>query len=212
MINTIVTGLVIFHAQFNHPRSSYLRKPFLKAHHRIQVQSPIAYSKMATQTPITRETLTTATKSLCTAFSTSAQLETVLETFTHNPAPQIHEHGLQCLAPFLGRTFTGRDGARDYFTRLNECLGIKEMVFDDEKEWVVDERCMAVNLRGRAKFSAKGSGEEWEEVFAYRISLAEQADGRSKGEVKVQGYEVWADTGAAYLAMRGMLGMVSGDM
>ncbi|KAL2831086.1 hypothetical protein BDW59DRAFT_158033 [Aspergillus cavernicola] len=145
------------------------------------------------------------TQSLCKAFSTSAPLETLLSTFTTCPPPQIHEHGLPCLAPFLGRTFTGRDGVTEYVTLLNESLGIEKMEFDDVGEWVVDTESMVVCLRGGAKFVAKRSGERWDERFMYRISVAEEQGGNSKGVLKVREYEVWADTGAAYLAMRGEL-------
>ncbi|KAL3461243.1 hypothetical protein BJX64DRAFT_161946 [Aspergillus heterothallicus] len=156
-----------------------------------------------------RNDLIAPTQALCEAFSTGADLPTLLSTFTTSPPPQAHEHGLQSLAPFLGRTFTGRDGITKYFNILNELLGIESMSFDDEKEWVVDVESMAVTLRGRARFVAKETGERWDERFAYRISLAED-EKEGGGGLKVQLYEVWADTGAAYLARKGELRSVSG--
>lgn len=64
----------------------------------------------------------------------------------------------------------------------------------------MDERAMAVSLRGEARFRWNETGQAWDETFAYRIGLAEEG-----GEVKVVVYEVWADTGAAYLARVGGL-------
>ncbi|KAL4778240.1 hypothetical protein BJX76DRAFT_362919 [Aspergillus varians] len=149
----------------------------------------------------TRADLTAATASLCTAFSTGADIPTLLSTFTTSPAPQIHEHGHPGLTPFLGRTFTGRDGVTDYFNILDVNLGVEEMWFDEEQSWVVDTENKVVCLRGRARFVSKVSGEKWDEVFIYRISLAAEEE----GGWKVRVYEIWADTGAAYLAGRGEL-------
>ncbi|KAI9371182.1 hypothetical protein BJX61DRAFT_543922 [Aspergillus egyptiacus] len=156
-----------------------------------------------------RTDLIAATASLCTAFSTGAPLDKIIATFTTNPQPFAHEHGLGSLAPFLGRTFKGQNGLTEYFNTLNGCLGIEEMSFDDEREWIVDTQNLTVGLRGKAKFVAKHTGEKWDERFCYRISLAEEAEG---GGIKVQGYEVWADTGAAYLALRGELKKASGEV
>ncbi|KAL3453747.1 hypothetical protein BJX65DRAFT_301566 [Aspergillus insuetus] len=159
-----------------------------------------------------RQDLVTPTQSLLKAFATGADLSTLLSTFTTSPPPEAHEHGLQSQAPFLGRTFTGRDGITNYFNILNELLGIESMSFDDEKEWVVDAESMAVALRGKARFVAKETGEKWDEAFAYRISLAEdEGSNGGGGGLKVRVYEVWADTGAAYLAMKGELNKVHGD-
>ncbi|KAL4918577.1 hypothetical protein BDW62DRAFT_200705 [Aspergillus aurantiobrunneus] len=154
----------------------------------------------------TRTSLTTATKSLCTAFSTSAPLPTLLSTFTSTPPPRIHEHGLPSLAPFLGRTFSDRDGLTEYFNLLAESLTVEDMGFDEEGSWAVDTETGVVCLRGRARFASKRTGEKWVETFIYRITLAEEqeVDGR-EGGVKVRVYEIWADTGAAYLAGRGEL-------
>ncbi|KAL2860496.1 hypothetical protein BJX68DRAFT_261431 [Aspergillus pseudodeflectus] len=159
-----------------------------------------------------RQDLITPTQSLLKAFATGADLPTLLSTFTTSPPPQAHEHGLQSLAPFLGRTFTGRDGITNYFNILNELLGIESMDFDDEKEWVVDAENLTVALRGKARFVAKETGEKWDETFAYRISLAEDEGEKGRGGgLRVRVYEVWADTGAAYLARKGQLNKVHGE-
>ncbi|KAL4754884.1 hypothetical protein BDW72DRAFT_189858 [Aspergillus terricola var. indicus] len=153
-----------------------------------------------------RATLIHATHSLLDAFATSSDLTTLLNTFTTVPPPTAHEHGLPQLAPFLGRTFTGRDQVEEYFTLLNEHLRIESMRFDDEKEWAVDLETDVICLKGHARFVSKESEEGWDEVFIYRIGLVEDEDMK---EVKVRNYEVWADTGAAYLAAKGELKRLS---
>lgn len=130
----------------------------------------------------------------------------LLSTFTTNPKPIAHEHGLPQLAPFLGRTFTGQDGIRTYFDLLASHLEIKNMVFEPEKSWVVDEGCMAVALRGTATFIWKETQQAWDETFAYRIKVARDvSDTPQNGCLAVSEYQVWADTGAAYLARMGKL-------
>jgi hypothetical protein len=84
------------------------------------------------------------------------------------------------------------------------------MVFEPEDEWVVDESCMAVCLRGKATFSWKATRQSWDETFVYRVKLAEEVSGNlkleGKGVLRVCEYFVWADTGAAHLARLGRLG------
>ncbi|KAJ5970542.1 uncharacterized protein N7479_000460 [Penicillium vulpinum] len=132
----------------------------------------------------------------------------LLSTFTTSPKPLVHEHGLPQLAPFLGRPFTGQDGIATYFKLLSSLLSIKNMAFEPEESWVVDESCMAVSLRGTATFVWKESRQAWDETFVYRIKLAVDGGGGRSGEgrLAVCEYQVWADTGAAYLARLGRLG------
>jgi hypothetical protein len=113
------------------------------------------------------------------------------------------------------------------------------MSFENEEAWLVDDDCMAVVLRGRARFTWKegrGAGQGWDETFIYRISLAEETGAdvgeavgmartgvstttlggktekeEGKGKLKVCEYRVWADTGAAYLARMGRLGDLLGE-
>lgn len=154
----------------------------------------------------TRADLITGTSALCAAFSTGADIPTLLSTFTTSPTPYIYEHGLSSLAPFLGRTFRGQDGLMKYFDLLSENLGVESMDLDGEKNWIVDAENAVVCLKGRARFVSKATGQGWDEVFIYKISLAQEGgDGNGKGGWKVRAYEVWADTGAAYLAARGKL-------
>ncbi|GKZ17168.1 hypothetical protein AbraIFM66951_001663 [Aspergillus brasiliensis] len=132
-------------------------------------------------------------------------LPTLLAQFTSSPAtpPIIHEHGLPQLAPFLGRDFTGQDGVKTYFETMGAALRYEGMRFEDEKDWVVDEDNGCVCVRGWARFVAKSTGMGWDEGFVYRLGIKQ--DGDSDGEWKIQEYRVWADTGAAYLALNGKL-------
>ncbi|OOQ82033.1 hypothetical protein PEBR_40697 [Penicillium brasilianum] len=191
---------------------------------------------------ISRITLLSPVQSLLTALTSPptspSYISTILSAFTIEPPPFIHEHGLPQLAPFLGRTFTGTDGIARYFELLAESLSISDMTFEPEEAWLVDDACMAVVLRGRARFRWKRTGQGWEETFIYRVALAEERggdigsgggvdmartgaspsspatagdDSRGKGNLKVVEYQVWADTGAAYLARMGKLGDLMGE-
>lgn len=163
---------------------------------------------------------------LCSTFSNpNTSLPTLLSNFTASD-PWALEHGLPALAPFLGRKFSGAEGLKTYFALLAEVLEIEWMRVEDESGWVVDvdvdgsgERGgqregggarMKVSLRGEARFKWKSTGQAWEEGFAYRIGLVEDGGSAEEDEgdgnrVKVKEYEVWADTGAAYLARKGEL-------
>lgn len=169
----------------------------------------------------------TRVHSLLNAFSSpTTPLPDLLSNFTSRD-PWALEHGLPALAPFLGRKYTGLDGLKEYFTVLTETLEIEWMRFEGEEGWVVDvgekqqqqghgdkegegggERERKVSLRGEARFKWKSTGQAWEERFAYRIGLVDDEDGGG-GDVKVKSYEVWADTGAAYLASVGELDRLS---
>lgn len=140
----------------------------------------------------------------------------LLSTFTTFPEPLVHEHGLPQLAPFLGRPFTGQDGIAAYFELISSLLSIKSMVFEPEETWVVDASCMAVSLRGKATFIWKDTRQAWDETFVYRLKLAVDGGGSGSGSAEtgrlaVCEYQVWADTGAAYLARLGRLGDLIGS-
>lgn len=135
--------------------------------------------------------------------------------------------------PFLGRAFRGRDGVRAYFETVAACLSYADMRFpaaasarnitgtssgseeqqqqqqenrnddDDDDDagrggWVVDAAARKVSVKGSAEFTWTATGESWREVFAYVLTF--DADRKAP---KVRTYEVWADTGAAWLASRG---------
>ncbi|KAK7754235.1 hypothetical protein SLS62_003812 [Diatrype stigma] len=133
-----------------------------------------------------------------------------------------YEHGLPELGlPFVGRAFRGRGGVRAYFETVGACLTYADMRFPAEGEearesrddddgddgWTVDAAARKVSVKGSAEFTWIATGESWREVFAYVLTF--DGGGRGEGEApKVRTYEVWADTGAAWLASRGELGRV----
>lgn len=152
-----------------------------------------------------RETLIEPARALCDAFASASPASELVRYFTSDPMPIAHEHGHPSLAPFLGRTFTGQDGIMQYFDLISQYLTFENMRFDPEDEWVVDPENLAVCLRGRARFIWKATGEGWYETFCYRLGLAEDISQESKGGYRIQEYRVWSDTGAAYLASKGLL-------
>lgn len=74
------------------------------------------------------------------------------------------------------------------------------MRFDN---YMFDRSMNRVSVRGRARFVWKATGEAWEEEFMYRM--------RFDADMKIVKYEVWADSGAAYLASRGELTQTLGN-
>jgi hypothetical protein len=146
--------------------------------------------------PGNREELLHFVRLLCDSFADKAPLDQVLENFSSSKPDQICllEHGLGQLAPFLGRHFEGLQGASEYFSILSKVLEYDNMSFSD---YAVDVDERVVTVRGKATFTWKSTENSWEEFFIYRLQLDE--DG------KVLVYEVWADSGAAYLASRGEL-------
>mmetsp|Transcript_23555 Transcript_23555/g.51538 ORF Transcript_23555/g.51538 Transcript_23555/m.51538 type:complete len:156 (-) Transcript_23555:18-485(-) len=139
----------------------------------------------------TRDDWLRSTRALCNAFANHCSMEQIIDCFTSSQQDNIllFEHGLPELAPFLGRAFRGTQGIRDYFAVVSEHLSYQAMSFSD---YSVDMELGVVSVRGNAEFTWKSTGKHWNECFIYRIQLDE--DG------KIVVYEVWADSGAAYLA------------
>ncbi len=63
--------------------------------------------------------------------------------------------------------------------------------------YVVDAVARQVSVKGEARFTWKSTGKSWDEVFVYVLAFDD--------EMKVLRYEIWADSGAAYLASQGQL-------
>ncbi|OSD02941.1 hypothetical protein PYCCODRAFT_1467250 [Trametes coccinea BRFM310] len=157
---------------------------------------------MASQTP-SRAQLLQSAQSLCNAFASKADINTLLSHFSSTHQISAYEHGLPVLAPFLGRPFSGRSGKTSvaaYFELLQKYLTYENMEFG---EWVVDELAAKVSVCGSAKFTwieGAGKGQSWEEDFVYVLDFDQAA--------KITDYQVWADSGAAYLARIGLLSQV----
>jgi hypothetical protein len=143
---------------------------------------------------LNRQQLRQSAQSFCDAFASRRPLSEVLDKFSTREEPLVIEHGLALLAPFLGRTYTGLNGIRDYFETIISLLDYDSMRFSD---YVVDEEEGKVSVRGVATFTWKTTGQSWHEVFTYTLAFDE--------ELKVKQYEIWADSGAAYLASKGLL-------
>ncbi|KAI0862630.1 transcription elongation factor S-II [Xylaria cubensis] len=166
---------------------------------------------------LTRADLLAAARAFCDSFAQKKPLDEILSHFATTTTGDggeeviVHEHGLPRLAPFLGRDFRGVDGAREYFEIVGKHLKYEDMQF---VEFVVDAESQGGNedrdgtrkgdgggkvaVRGKARFTWNETGQSWDETFVYVLRF----DGRGK----LVRYEVWADSGAAYLARRGELG------
>ncbi|KAI6091842.1 hypothetical protein F4821DRAFT_225704 [Hypoxylon rubiginosum] len=146
-----------------------------------------------------RADLLAAATAFCEAFAQQKPPDEILSHFSTSPDTLAFEHGLPELAPFLGREFRGHDGVREYFQIIASCLRYDDMRFAD---YVVDAAENRVAVRGEARFTWIATDEGWDEVFAYALKFDD--------ERKVLRYEVWADSGAAYLASRGRLKELKG--
>ena len=141
-----------------------------------------------------REALQNSAAAFCNAFACQYAPEAILDHFSQTSEPFAQEHGLSQLAPFLGRRFNGIQGIKEYFGLLAEHLAYKDMRFVD---YIVDTETSKVSARGKATFTWLQTEQSWEEVFTYVLAFDEHR--------KVKSYEIWADTGAAYLARLGKL-------
>ena len=141
--------------------------------------------------PVSREDILRSTRELCDRFANHGSMEEIIACFSTARQDEIRlfEHGLPKLAPFLGRSFEGKVGVSEYFNVVSEYLSYKDMSFS---EFIVDVESRITSVKGKAKFTWKSTGKTWEEIFVYRIKLDEEG--------KVLVYEVWADSGAAYLS------------
>jgi len=127
----------------------------------------------------------------CNAFSQGKEIEHILSLFSDKHPISAIEHGDPHLAPFLGREFEGRRGIKNYFQIIESLLAYENVQFS---EYVVDAMERKVGVKGKGRFIWKSTGKGWDEVFAYVLDFDE--DG------KVVRYQIWSDTGSAYLASR----------
>ncbi|KAI5812487.1 hypothetical protein BZA77DRAFT_324036 [Pyronema omphalodes] len=138
-----------------------------------------------------------AAKALCSDFASGKTSEGLEANFTSSPS--VYEHGNDRLAPYMGRAFTGKEEVRRYFDNIDELLEFNEVEFADQ-DYVVDAEALKVAVRGRAKITWKGTGQAWDESFMYLLCFAAEDD-----TIRCNRWEVWADTGSAYLAANGKL-------
>ncbi|KAI0408781.1 transcription elongation factor S-II [Xylaria palmicola] len=155
--------------------------------------------------PLARVELLAAARAFCDSFAQKKPPEEILSRLSADV--RIREHGLAQLAPFLGREYRGIDGARAYFGAVGRLLSYEDMRFvefiagassDEDEDGGGDGDGGKVVARGSARFTWTETGQSWDETFVYILGF----DGRAR----LNRYEVWADSGAAYLASRGDLG------
>jgi hypothetical protein len=143
----------------------------------------------------TRNQLLAAAKAFCDDFASKEDVETVLSHFSATHQCSVIEHGERSLTlPFLGQKFVGLPAIRKYYELIGELLNYANMRFS---EFIVDVECSKVAVKGRATFTWIATGETWDETFAYALDFDD--------ELMVTDQQVWADSGAAYLASTGKL-------
>ncbi|GJJ13186.1 hypothetical protein Clacol_007437 [Clathrus columnatus] len=118
----------------------------------------------------------------------------LLSHFSMSVKPVIIEHGNPSLAPFLGREFVGLEGVQNYFRLLAQTVSYDNMEFT---EYLVDVQEKKVAAKGQAVFTWEETQQTWDETFVYVLHFDIM--------YRVTRYEVWADSGAAYLARIGQL-------
>jgi hypothetical protein len=141
-----------------------------------------------------RERLLQAAEEFCAAFAAKVDASTILTHFSTMKAISVYEHGDCALAPFLGRSFEGVEGVKKYFETIGSLLAYDNLRFSD---YVIDPEVRKVMVKGQRKFIWLGTKETWDETFAYVLDFDEEAN--------VVRYQIWADSGAAYLARIGKL-------
>ncbi|KIM45969.1 hypothetical protein M413DRAFT_441026 [Hebeloma cylindrosporum] len=148
---------------------------------------------------LSRTDLLKAAQNFCDAFSQKKDVDTILSYFSTGHKISAIEYGTPTLAPFLGRSFTGISEVKQYFELIGSLLSYKDVEFF---EYVVDSEAMKVSVKGKGTFTWQSTGKTWNEVFTYTLDF--------DNELKVVRYQVWADSGTAYLARIGELHCESG--
>ncbi|EKM49005.1 uncharacterized protein PHACADRAFT_265916 [Phanerochaete carnosa HHB-10118-sp] len=149
---------------------------------------------------LSRSQLLASAQALCNDIARKAALPDLFSHFSTKHENTAYEHGEPFLAPFLGRAFKGRSGPGSleaYFILLVTHLSYEDMSFG---EWIVDTEAKKVSCVGSAKFTwieGAGKGNSWNEKFVYNLDFDDEG--------KMIGYQIWSDSGAAYLAWKGEL-------
>ncbi|KJA30133.1 hypothetical protein HYPSUDRAFT_210925 [Hypholoma sublateritium FD-334 SS-4] len=141
-----------------------------------------------------RDKLLRSAQTFCDAFSEKQDVQTLLSYFSATHEVSAIEYGLPVLAAFLGKPFKGKSGIRQYFELIGSLLSYNNMSFS---EYLVDSETMKVSVKGAATFTWLSTGQSWDEIFTYTLDFDD--------ELKLVRYQVWADSGAAFLAGHGKL-------
>lgn len=142
----------------------------------------------------TRKDLLESAQQFCNAFANKEDLKIVLSLFSNTHEISAIEYGDPILVPFLGTRFIGIAEIQRYFDSIGSFLSYEDIEFT---EYVVDPEAMKVTVKGRGRFTWLSTDQSWNEVFTYTLDFDD--------ELKIVQYQVWADTGAAYLARTGEL-------
>ncbi|KAF8873863.1 hypothetical protein CPB84DRAFT_1798104 [Gymnopilus junonius] len=144
--------------------------------------------------PHSREQLLKSAQNFCSAFSEKRSVEEILSHFSVTHEVSAIEYGAQTLAPFLGRQFLGISGVKQYFDVIGSLLSYENVSFS---EYMVDAVSLKVSVKGRGRFTWLSTSQSWDETFTYTLDFDD--------ELKLVRYQVWADSGSAYLAKLGKL-------
>ena len=141
-----------------------------------------------------RQRLLATTQGFCDAFKNKADIDKILSFFSRSDNISAIEYGQPALAPFLGKCFIGAAGIRAYFETIHGALTYENLQFSD---FVVDVEAKRVGLKGKGVFQWKSTKQCWDESFAYILSFDEGC--------RITKFQIWADSGSAYLARIGKL-------
>lgn len=141
-----------------------------------------------------RKHLLRAAENFCNAFADKKDITEVLSHFSTTHEVSAIEYGAPILAPFLGRPFIGIAEVQRYFNIIGSLLSYDDISFS---EYVVDSESLKVSVKGKGEFTWRSTSQTWNETFTYTLDFDD--------EMKIVRYQVWADSGAAYLARTGKL-------
>lgn len=144
-----------------------------------------------------RKQLLSSAKSYCDAFKEKKDVNEIMSHFSTTHATTLIEHGDPVLAPFLGKTYSGKSSIEGYFNLIASLLSYEDMDF---YEFLVDADVAKVAVKGEARFTWISTGQSWKEDIAYMLDFDDEG--------KITDCEIWADSGCVYLARIGDLDRV----
>ncbi|KDR83460.1 hypothetical protein GALMADRAFT_644829 [Galerina marginata CBS 339.88] len=139
--------------------------------------------------PLSRAEVLNSAQHFCNAFAERKSIDEILSLFSTTHEASAIEYGAPILAPFLGRPFVGVSEIKQYFELIGSLISYEDIAFS---EYVVDIEALKVSVKGRGKFTWLSTSRSWNETFTYTLDF--------DAELKVVRYQIWADSGSAYLA------------
>lgn len=156
--------------------------------HNANVNTP--YNSM----PQSREQLLKSAQNFCNTFAEKRGVDKILSHFSVSHEVSAIEYGAPTLAPFLGQLFVGTSEVKRYFELIGLLLSYDNISFS---EYIADPESLKVSVKGRGTFTWLSTSQSWDETFIYSLDFDD--------ELRVVRYQVWADSGSAYLARLGKL-------